>query len=131
MHFIFQAKIIGNYVSNEIRYGGANYVATGRGLLNERKRFIGWHDKVEFRFYRFVASEAHGKAAQSVKIKDLQFYHGLAKNGDHPVEMPSNAEGILDGDLNVRVVIVFGVGKKAKILGYSFKRRLTAPSTTP
>mmetsp|Transcript_61921 Transcript_61921/g.164550 ORF Transcript_61921/g.164550 Transcript_61921/m.164550 type:complete len:2073 (-) Transcript_61921:147-6365(-) len=121
LHFIFQAKIIGNYVSNEIRYGGANYVATGRGLPNERKRFIGWQDEVEFRFYRFVASEAHGRAAQSVKIKDLQFYHGLGKNGDHPVEMPSDAEGILEGELDVGVVVDFGGGKKGKISGYSFK----------
>ena len=36
-HVTFQTKKFGNYVPNEIRYGGDNYVATGRGLLNERK----------------------------------------------------------------------------------------------
>merc|ERR1712176_547964 len=39
--FIFQAKIIGNYVTNEVRRGGATYVATGRGLPTERRPFIG------------------------------------------------------------------------------------------
>eukprot|EP00933_Yihiella_yeosuensis_P040353 TRINITY_DN34639_c0_g1_i1.p1 TRINITY_DN34639_c0_g1~~TRINITY_DN34639_c0_g1_i1.p1 ORF type:complete len:1965 (+),score=368.55 TRINITY_DN34639_c0_g1_i1:571-5895(+) len=39
--FIFQSKVIGHYVSNEIRYGGATYVATGRGLPTERRPFIG------------------------------------------------------------------------------------------
>jgi len=39
--FIFQAKIIGSYVTNEFRYGGATYVATGRGLPTERRPFIG------------------------------------------------------------------------------------------
>lgn len=41
LHFIFQAKIIGYYVMNELRYGGAQYVATGRGLPTERRDFIG------------------------------------------------------------------------------------------
>jgi len=39
--FIFQAKVIGSYVTNEFRYGGASYVATGRGLPTERRPFIG------------------------------------------------------------------------------------------
>lgn len=39
--FIFQAKIIGHYVINEIRYGGATYVNTGRGLPTDRRPFIG------------------------------------------------------------------------------------------
>eukprot|EP00931_Biecheleriopsis_adriatica_P039465 TRINITY_DN22569_c0_g2_i1.p1 TRINITY_DN22569_c0_g2~~TRINITY_DN22569_c0_g2_i1.p1 ORF type:complete len:2009 (+),score=358.66 TRINITY_DN22569_c0_g2_i1:92-6118(+) len=39
--FIFQAKIIGHYVMNEIRYGGATYVSTGRGLPTDRRPFIG------------------------------------------------------------------------------------------
>eukprot|EP00930_Biecheleria_cincta_P034274 TRINITY_DN23700_c0_g1_i1.p1 TRINITY_DN23700_c0_g1~~TRINITY_DN23700_c0_g1_i1.p1 ORF type:complete len:1961 (-),score=292.91 TRINITY_DN23700_c0_g1_i1:88-5970(-) len=39
--FVFQAKIIGYYVVNELRYGGATYVATGRGLPTERRPFIG------------------------------------------------------------------------------------------
>merc|ERR1719203_797940 len=34
--FIFQAKTIGFYITNEFRYGGASYVATGRGLPIER-----------------------------------------------------------------------------------------------
>merc|ERR1719215_645607 len=41
LHFIFQAKIIGYYVTNELRYGGAQYVATGRGLPTERRDFVG------------------------------------------------------------------------------------------
>lgn len=39
--FVFQAKIIGYYVVNELRYGGAKYVATGRGLPTYRRPFIG------------------------------------------------------------------------------------------
>eukprot|EP00928_Gymnodinium_smaydae_P034316 TRINITY_DN24351_c0_g1_i1.p1 TRINITY_DN24351_c0_g1~~TRINITY_DN24351_c0_g1_i1.p1 ORF type:complete len:1914 (-),score=312.77 TRINITY_DN24351_c0_g1_i1:172-5913(-) len=39
--FIFQAKTIGFYVMNELRYGGATYVSTGRGLPTERRPFIG------------------------------------------------------------------------------------------
>merc|ERR1712217_690244 len=38
--FIFQAKVIGYYVTNELRYGGAGYVSTGRGLPTERRPFI-------------------------------------------------------------------------------------------
>merc|ERR1712054_186259 len=41
LHFIFQAKVIGAYVMNEIRYGGASYLPTGRGLPTERRPFIG------------------------------------------------------------------------------------------
>ncbi|CAE8613004.1 unnamed protein product [Polarella glacialis] len=40
MLFVFQAKIIGFYVVNELRYGGASYVSTGRGLPTERRPFI-------------------------------------------------------------------------------------------
>merc|ERR1719336_1932175 len=39
--FIFQAKTIGVYITNEIRFGGASYVATGRGLPTERRAVIG------------------------------------------------------------------------------------------
>jgi len=39
--FIFQGKVIGSYATNEFRYGGATYVATGRGLPTERRPFIG------------------------------------------------------------------------------------------
>lgn len=39
--FIFQGKIIGHYVVNELRYGGATYVSTGRGLPTERRAFLG------------------------------------------------------------------------------------------
>jgi len=42
LHFVFQAKIIGIYVSNEIRFGGAAYIPTGRGLPTDRKPFIGY-----------------------------------------------------------------------------------------
>jgi hypothetical protein len=40
LHFIFQAKAIGIYVTNEIRYGGAAYLATGRGLPIDRSHFV-------------------------------------------------------------------------------------------
>ncbi|CAJ1455304.1 unnamed protein product [Effrenium voratum] len=39
--FIFQAKVIGFYTMNELKYGGATYVATGRGLPTERRPFLG------------------------------------------------------------------------------------------
>lgn len=39
--FIFKAKVIGFYTVNELRFGGATYVATGRGLPTERRPFIG------------------------------------------------------------------------------------------
>ncbi|CAE7275989.1 FKS1 [Symbiodinium pilosum] len=38
--FVFQAKIIGFYVINELRYGGAKYISTGRSLPTERRHFI-------------------------------------------------------------------------------------------
>eukprot|EP00931_Biecheleriopsis_adriatica_P094429 TRINITY_DN6808_c0_g1_i5.p1 TRINITY_DN6808_c0_g1~~TRINITY_DN6808_c0_g1_i5.p1 ORF type:complete len:876 (-),score=146.68 TRINITY_DN6808_c0_g1_i5:164-2791(-) len=41
LHFIFQAKVIGSYITNEITRGGAKYVPTGRGLPTERRSFIG------------------------------------------------------------------------------------------
>jgi len=40
LHFIFQAKIIGIYVTSELVYGGAGYLATGRGLPTDRRPFI-------------------------------------------------------------------------------------------
>jgi len=43
--FMFQAKTIGSYVVNEIRFGGATYVSTGRGLPTERRPFILYKDK--------------------------------------------------------------------------------------
>jgi len=39
--FMFQAKLVGYYVLNEIRYGGARYVNTGRGLPTQRSPFLG------------------------------------------------------------------------------------------
>jgi hypothetical protein len=39
--FVFQSKVIGHYVVNEIRHGGATYVATGRGLPTERRPLVG------------------------------------------------------------------------------------------
>jgi hypothetical protein len=38
--FIFQAKTIGHYMTNELRFGGATYVSTGRGLPTERRPFL-------------------------------------------------------------------------------------------
>jgi hypothetical protein len=35
--FIFQAKTIGSYLIGELRFGGATYVSTGRGLPTERR----------------------------------------------------------------------------------------------
>mmetsp|Transcript_10443 Transcript_10443/g.36687 ORF Transcript_10443/g.36687 Transcript_10443/m.36687 type:complete len:657 (-) Transcript_10443:69-2039(-) len=43
--FIFQAKLVGHYVLNEIRYGGARYVSTDRGLPTQRSPFIGSVDR--------------------------------------------------------------------------------------
>mmetsp|Transcript_88617 Transcript_88617/g.280425 ORF Transcript_88617/g.280425 Transcript_88617/m.280425 type:complete len:713 (-) Transcript_88617:277-2415(-) len=40
LHFVFQAKIIAYYTMNELRYGGATYMPTGRGLPTERRPFI-------------------------------------------------------------------------------------------
>lgn len=39
-HFIFQSKIIGIYVAWELRVGGAQYIATGRGLPTQRVPFL-------------------------------------------------------------------------------------------
>lgn len=39
-HFIFQSKVIGIYVAHELRIGGAQYVATGRGLPTQRVHFL-------------------------------------------------------------------------------------------
>jgi len=38
--FIFQAKLVGFHMMNEIRYGGATYIPTGRGLPTQRRPFI-------------------------------------------------------------------------------------------
>uniref|UniRef100_A0A7S2ANY7 Glycosyl transferase 48 domain-containing protein n=2 Tax=Alexandrium andersonii TaxID=327968 RepID=A0A7S2ANY7_9DINO len=72
MLFIFQSKIIGYYVMNELRYGGATYVSTGRGLPTERRPFIGYPD---------------GKTGFRIKDKDVgglyldytvhTYYHGM------------------------------------------------------
>ncbi|OLP85560.1 1,3-beta-glucan synthase component bgs3 [Symbiodinium microadriaticum] len=40
LHFIFQAKIIGTYLTNEVTLGGAKYLPTGRGLPTERRAFL-------------------------------------------------------------------------------------------
>jgi len=40
LHFVFQSKVIGIYVANELRNGGANYIATGRGLPTQRVDFL-------------------------------------------------------------------------------------------
>ncbi|CAE7428745.1 FKS3 [Symbiodinium pilosum] len=40
LHFVFQAKIIGAYLTNEITLGGAKYLPTGRGLPTERRAFL-------------------------------------------------------------------------------------------
>lgn len=40
LHFVFQSKVIGIYVANELRNGGANYIATGRGLPTQRVGFL-------------------------------------------------------------------------------------------
>ncbi|CAJ1419139.1 unnamed protein product [Effrenium voratum] len=40
LHFVFQAKIIGAYITNEITLGGAKYLPTGRGLPTERRSFV-------------------------------------------------------------------------------------------
>lgn len=56
LHFIFQAKIVGEYVSNEIVQGGAKYLPTGRGLPTDRRAFIGkagglYNDYAALAFY--------------------------------------------------------------------------------
>lgn len=43
--FIFQAKLVGHSVMHEIRYGGATYISTGRGLPTQRSPFIGKTNK--------------------------------------------------------------------------------------
>lgn len=40
LHFIFQSKVIGIYVVNELQNGGAQYIATGRGLPTARRPFL-------------------------------------------------------------------------------------------
>eukprot|EP00927_Polykrikos_kofoidii_P035101 TRINITY_DN29664_c0_g2_i1.p1 TRINITY_DN29664_c0_g2~~TRINITY_DN29664_c0_g2_i1.p1 ORF type:complete len:2088 (+),score=251.91 TRINITY_DN29664_c0_g2_i1:26-6289(+) len=40
LHFIFQSKVVGIYLHNELKRGGAQYIATGRGLPTERRPFV-------------------------------------------------------------------------------------------
>jgi len=79
LHFIFQAKVIGSYVSNEIIYGGAAYVSTGRGLPIERRFFIGvknnnsglYNDFAQLAFYdgaRLLVAVALVVAAGGLKV---------------------------------------------------------------
>lgn len=52
MLFVFQAKIIGIYVTSEILYGGAGYLATGRGLPTDRRSFKNtYQDWAQHAFY--------------------------------------------------------------------------------
>eukprot|EP00438_Fugacium_kawagutii_P009176 Skav206217 [mRNA] locus=scaffold1844:536165:551436:- [translate_table: standard] len=37
LHFVFQAKIIGAFITNEVTLGGAKYMPTGRGLPTQRR----------------------------------------------------------------------------------------------
>ena len=116
LHFVFQAKIIGNYISNEVRYGGASYVATGRGLPNERKRFIGWQGEVRFRFYRFVVTETRGGSSYA-KAEHLVFYDGLDENGEKVVTMPHMPN--YESDVGAGITLDFGAPRK--VTGYSFR----------
>eukprot|EP00438_Fugacium_kawagutii_P009179 Skav206220 [mRNA] locus=scaffold1844:572445:582581:- [translate_table: standard] len=45
LHFIFQAKVIGAYITNEVTLGGAKYMPTGRGLPTQRRTFLRRIDK--------------------------------------------------------------------------------------
>jgi len=59
LHFIFQGKVIGNYIVNNIRYGGAKYIATGRELPTHRKPFVGPDIKGKTGLYEDFAAIAH------------------------------------------------------------------------
>eukprot|EP00913_Durusdinium_trenchii_P007572 g7115.t1 len=64
--FVFQAKIIGYYVVNELRYGGAKYVATGRGLPTYRRPFIGETDRRECRLFESFTTHLESLACETV-----------------------------------------------------------------
>eukprot|EP00930_Biecheleria_cincta_P026993 TRINITY_DN18968_c0_g1_i1.p1 TRINITY_DN18968_c0_g1~~TRINITY_DN18968_c0_g1_i1.p1 ORF type:complete len:2088 (+),score=306.21 TRINITY_DN18968_c0_g1_i1:71-6334(+) len=56
-YFIFQSKIIGHFLINELTCGGAGYRGTGRGLPVDRRHFIGgsgkaWKKDMETLFKR-------------------------------------------------------------------------------
>eukprot|EP00443_Scrippsiella_acuminata_P109949 CAMPEP_0115752780 /NCGR_PEP_ID=MMETSP0272-20121206/95975_1 /TAXON_ID=71861 /ORGANISM="Scrippsiella trochoidea, Strain CCMP3099" /LENGTH=231 /DNA_ID=CAMNT_0003198055 /DNA_START=24 /DNA_END=716 /DNA_ORIENTATION=+ len=65
--FIFQAKTIGHYIVNEFRYGGASYVATGRGLPTERRPFISKTDKGSYEGLYTGGESSAGSAAESLR----------------------------------------------------------------
>eukprot|EP00929_Paragymnodinium_shiwhaense_P085473 TRINITY_DN45873_c0_g1_i1.p1 TRINITY_DN45873_c0_g1~~TRINITY_DN45873_c0_g1_i1.p1 ORF type:complete len:2183 (-),score=378.87 TRINITY_DN45873_c0_g1_i1:228-6776(-) len=50
--FIFQAKVIGIYITNELQSGGAAYIATGRGLPTQRRQFMKAEEKPD-RTYKY------------------------------------------------------------------------------
>jgi len=70
-HFIFQAKIIGVYTTNEIRHGGAAYLPTGRGLPTDRRPFfkkegglyLDWAQQAFYDGFRLLAALAMVTAA--------------------------------------------------------------------
>jgi len=62
LHFVFQAKIIGSYISNEILYGGAEYMATGRGLPTERRCFIAFDGPKKGLYNDYAVTALHDGA---------------------------------------------------------------------
>lgn len=61
LHFIFQSKVIGLYVVSELQNGGAQYIATGRGLPTARRPFL---------------SCTHGKTGLYQDFAGIAFYDG-------------------------------------------------------
>lgn len=72
LHFIFQAKIIGEYLSTEIVYGGAKYLPTGRGLPTERRAFV----SNEGGLYQDYAALAFYDGARLLGTLALMLIHG-------------------------------------------------------
>merc|ERR1711871_591856 len=74
LHFIFQGKVIAFYISNEVLYGGAKYIATGRELPTHRRPFLG--DEKTQGLYQEFAEIAH---YEGVRLMALIFgIFGLA-----------------------------------------------------
>jgi hypothetical protein len=78
--YIFQAKTIGHYMTNELRFGGATYVSTGRGLPTERRPFLRREGSKFSGLYLDYATIAYHDGAALLGLASLVLFVGGIEN---------------------------------------------------